>query len=66
MLNDARLVATERAALTPDGKRYELHRATVESVSITLSREGVHFDWIERTAVTLARERDALRDEAHV
>lgn len=44
-LQDVGLATIERGAMTHDGKRYDLFRATVESLTMTIARDGVHIDW---------------------
>jgi predicted ArsR family transcriptional regulator len=46
-LQAAGLVVVDRSALTPQGKRYELYRATVRSWSVSVTDAGVHVAWVD-------------------
>lgn len=47
-LVSAGLLVVERSAMTPDGKRYELYRASVRSIRVVVDREGTHTVWEPR------------------
>ena len=57
------LLAVERSALTPDGKRYELYRSRLRNARIEMDADGVRMAWepIEEVEQRLARIWTSLR-----